>query len=606
MAAQPISRPAAPPLWVLTVSGQSGLSVGTLSPRQIPLAEGTITLGGSRACGVVLEGRQIAGQHARLQVSSDGAVLTILPHAEPAVLHGVRVQRAGLASGDSFRLGDLHLTVRRCAEAAAPPRGLPHAVMTDAADEPSAAPLALLEELLAWTLRGAPGERAAMLARFARGLGAASACLFAKPQSGNADAGGRIAYVAAWGEVGAGVPPQELASLVRQSTAAEGTVVCQRGELLAAGIGGLPGGAFGIVLCGPRLVPGAGEALRLAVRLFAHDALREQAAAARSPPPAAGLHFPPDVVVGQSRAARRLYDQLELVARSQLPVLVFGETGVGKEHVARVVHDSSRRRDRPFVTINCAAIPAELLEAELFGIGRGVATGVSERAGKFREAHGGTLFLDEIGELPLSLQAKLLRALEEKKVHPVGGQAAEIDLRIVAASNARLEDAAKSGGFRRDLYYRLAGFLVEVPPLRERSDDIPLLFESFLREVASPPPRLSPRALAALVRHRWDGNVRELRHEAVRVGGQVGAGGEVGVDDLSPAVAASAPPAAAGEAARGGRGGLLDEELARLESSLIDDAVAAAGRNLSAAARRLGISRTRLYRRLGELGRARD
>ena len=608
MAAQPISRPAAPPLWVLTVSGRSGLSVGTLSPRQIPLAEGTITLGGSRACGVVLEGRQIAGQHARLQVSGDGAVLTILPHAEPAVLHGVRVQRAGLASGDSFRLGDLHLTVRRCAEAAVPPRGLPRAVTTDmtaAADERAAPPPALLEELLGWTLRGAPGERAAMLARFARGLGAASACLFAKPQSGSADAGGRVAYVAAWGDVGAGVPPDELASLVRQSTAAEGTVVSERDELLAAGIGGLPGGAFGIVLRGPRILPNAGETLRLAVRLFAHDALREQAAAARSPRPAAGLHFPPDVVVGQSRAARRLYDQLELVARSQLPVLVFGETGVGKEHVARVVHDSSRRRDRPFVTINCAAIPAELLEAELFGIGRGVATGVSERAGKFREAHGGTLFLDEIGELPLPLQAKLLRALEEKKVHPVGGQAAEIDLRIVAASNARLEDAAKSGGFRRYLYYRLAGFLVEVPPLRERSDDIPLLFESFLREVASPPPRLSPRALAALVRHRWDGNVRELRHEAVRIGSQVGAGGEVGVDDLSPAVAASAPPEA-GEGARGGRGGLLDEELARLESSLIDDAVTAAGRNLSAAARRLGISRTRLYRRLGELGRARD
>jgi len=601
MAAQPISRPAASHPWVLTVSGQSGPSGGTSSRRQIPLGEGTITLGGSRACGVVLEGRQIAGQHARLQVSSDGAVLTVLPHAEPAVLHGVRVQRAGLASGDSFRLGDLDLTVRRCGETAAPPHGGPRAVITNAADEPAAPPPAPLEEILAWTLRGAPGERAAMLARFARGLGAASACLFA------VDAGGRIAYLAAWGEVGAGLPPEELASIARQSTATEGTVVSQRGELLAAGIGGLPGGPFGIVLRGARLVPNAGETLRLAVRLFAHDALREQAAAARSPRPAAGLHFPPDVVVGQSRAARRLYDQLELVVRSGLPVLVFGETGVGKEHVARVIHDSSRRRDRPFVTINCAAIPAELLEAELFGIGRGVATGVSERAGKFREAHGGTLFLDEIGELPLPLQAKLLRALEEKKVQPVGGQAADIDLRIVAASNARLEDAAKSGGFRRDLYYRLAGFVVEVPPLRERSDDIPLLFESFLREVASPPPRLSPRALAALVRHRWDGNVRELRHEALRVGSQVGAGGEVGVDDLSPAVAAAAPPPGeVREAARGGRGGgLLDEELARLEISLIDDALAAAGRNLSAAARRLGISRTRLYRRLGELGRAR-
>jgi transcriptional regulator with PAS, ATPase and Fis domain len=278
---------------------------------------------------------------------------------------------------------------------------------------------------------------------------------------------------------------------------------------------------------------------------------------------------------------------------------VLGETGVGKEHVAQLIHDSSRRRDRPFVTINCAAIPAELLEAELFGIGRGVATGVVERPGKFREAHGGTLLLDEVGELPLLLQAKLLRALEEKKVQPVGGQAAAVDLRIVAATNARLEEVARGGGFRLDLYYRLAGFVVEVPPLRDRAEDIPLLFDAFLREVVAPPPRLTPRALAALVRHRWPGNVRELRHEAARIAAQVGAAGVADLEDLSSAVAGAAP-AGVLDVERGT--GTLDEELARLERALIREALGAASGNLSAAARQLGVSRTRLYRRLAELG----
>jgi transcriptional regulator with PAS, ATPase and Fis domain len=293
------------------------------------------------------------------------------------------------------------------------------------------------------------------------------------------------------------------------------------------------------------------------------------------------------------------------MAQSQLPALVLGETGVGKEHVARLIHDSSARRERPFVTINCAAIPAELLESELFGIGRGVATGVSERAGKFREAHGGTLFLDEVGELPLPLQAKLLRALEEKKVQPLGGPATDVDLRIVAASNTRLDSAAERGDFRLDLYYRLAGLIVEVAPLRERAEDVPLLFEHFLREAAAPPPRLLPRALSALVRHRWEGNVRELRHEATRVAAVVGAGGAIDLEDLSPRVAASFAGEDAAAAEGAPRDASLDAELRRLERSLIGDAVAAAGGNLSEAARALGVSRTRLYRHLAASARPR-
>ncbi len=590
------TAPSTPPHpWVLTVRGRA-------SARQIPLGEGTVTLGGSRLCGVVLDSEQVAGQHARLQVSGDNAVLSILSDAPPALLHGVRVQRAGLSSGDSFRLGDLLLTLRRNRrEAAEPLPGAAHATSRPPPARDGEAPgPACLEELLSWSQRGPSSERGRLLAGLCRHLDAAAGCLF------TADGAGRLAALAAWGDPLRDLDAGELARFVRRATAAEGTAVVRSGDLQLAGIGGLPGGAFGILVRGS-LHATCGELLRLAVRLFAHEALREKANAQLSSSTlGGGLRFPPGVVVGQSPAMRRLYALLERMAQSQLPALVLGETGVGKEHVARLIHDSSPRRDRPFVTINCAAIPAELLEAELFGIGRGVATGVSERAGKFREANGGTLFLDEVGELPLPLQAKLLRALEEKKVQPLGGAAADVDLRIVAATNARLSEASRRGDFRLDLYYRIAGLIVEVAPLRERAEDVPLLFEHFLREVAAPPPRLLPRVLSALVAHPWVGNVRELRHEATRVAAVVGPGGTIDLDDLSPAVAASY--AAAGEgggATDTAAPRTLDGELARLERGMIGAALATANGNLSEAARALGVSRTRLYRHLSAAGRGR-
>jgi two-component system NtrC family response regulator len=344
----------------------------------------------------------------------------------------------------------------------------------------------------------------------------------------------------------------------------------------------------------------------VATRLFGHEYLRARSAGPRPlpPSPVKGLVFPPDIVVGRSPSMRRLYEELATVVGGNLPVLVLGETGVGKEHIARVLHDSSPRRDRPFVTINCAAIPAELLEAELFGIERGVATGVSERIGKFREAHGGTLFLDEIGELPLPLQSKLLRVLEEKKVQPVGGQAAAVDLRIVAATNVPLDEVAASGRFRLDLFHRLAGFVVSVPPLRERVEDVPLLFDHFLRASRGYGGRLAPPALAALVRHRWTGNVRELRHEAARIAARAGNTTEIGLADLSPSVAASfagSSTAPAGEAVDAGPR-TLDEELARIERALLATALRDTAGNVSHAAQRLGISRARLRRRARELG----
>lgn len=233
-----------------------------------------------------------------------------------------------------------------------------------------------------------------------------------------------------------------------------------------------------------------------------------------------GLVVPPDYVYGRSEAMRRIYELMQTLAQGDLPVLIIGETGVGKEYLANILHDSSPRRRGPFVAINCAAIPSELLEAELFGIGEGVATGVSARKGRFQLAGGGTLFLDEIGDMSADLQAKLLRALQEKEVHPVGKAPVRVDVRVLGATNQELSDRIHDGSFRADLYYRLAGYVLEIPPLRDRKEDIPPLVEHFLRACAAELRRsirgLTVRALRLLTEYPWPGNVRELANEVRR------------------------------------------------------------------------------------------
>ena len=194
------------------------------------------------------------------------------------------------------------------------------------------------------------------------------------------------------------------------------------------------------------------------------------------------LYFSPRHVVGRSTAMAEVYGQLRQLLRGDIPVLITGETGVGKEHVAETLYASSARREGPFVAVNCAAIPSELLEAELFGIESGVATGVTARKGKFQLARGGFLFLDEIGDMSLELQAKLLRALQQLEIHPLGARAPEpIDVRIITATNTDLQALINANKFRRDLYYRVAGFTVRVPPLRARRGDIPAFVEHFMR-----------------------------------------------------------------------------------------------------------------------------
>jgi DNA-binding NtrC family response regulator len=220
----------------------------------------------------------------------------------------------------------------------------------------------------------------------------------------------------------------------------------------------------------------------------------------------------------------RMHDVFELishVAQTISTVLIFGETGTGKELVARAVHEASPRRGNPFVPVNCAALPESLLESELFGHEKGAFTSaVGQRKGRFEMAHGGTIFLDEIGEVPLSMQAKLLRVLQERRFERVGGsQTVEVDVRVIAATNRDLLKLAKDGKFREDLYYRLNVVKIDLPPLIERPEDIPLLAAHFTQKFSrpgAPPKAISPEAMELLLQHRWPGNIRELENAIER------------------------------------------------------------------------------------------
>ncbi len=302
--------------------------------------------------------------------------------------------------------------------------------------------------------------------------------------------------------------------------------------------------------------------------------------------------------VGDSPAARRVLDLVSRVAASRISVLLTGESGTGKELVARMIHARSERAEKPFVAINCAALPETLLESELFGIERGVATGVEARPGRFETAQGGTLFLDEIGDMPQALQAKLLRVLQEREIERVGGRRRmPIDVRVLAATHARLRDRIARGEFREDLYYRLRVVEIELPPLRERREDIPRLVRYFLERFAAREgkdvPTLERDAYAALLAHDFPGNIRELEN-LLEGAAALSQGGAIGREDLQwlprPGLRLAEPPAPSAE-----DGEIAD--LRELEDRHIQRVLRMAGGNKSRAARLLGISRRTLYRK---------
>jgi transcriptional regulator with PAS, ATPase and Fis domain len=305
-------------------------------------------------------------------------------------------------------------------------------------------------------------------------------------------------------------------------------------------------------------------------------------------------------ILTQSPLLETVIRSAQIVARTDVTVLLTGETGTGKDLLARALHEASPRAGGPFVAINCAALPESLVESELFGHKRGSFTGALEdRPGHVRSAHGGTLFLDEVGELPLAAQAKLLRFLESGECMPVGdSRVVKVDVRVIAATHQDLAALVREGRFREDLYYRLQVVPLELPALRERSGDIDMLLNRFLLHFAGehgvPMPQLSQEARALLRRHRWPGNVRELRNLAERLV-VLFHGRAVEVDNLPREITQ-----AAGKAAMGGNGFLLPEEgvdLEWLESEMIRQALERSRGNKSRAARLLGITRdTLLYR----------
>jgi len=336
------------------------------------------------------------------------------------------------------------------------------------------------------------------------------------------------------------------------------------------------------------------ETLARALRREADTPERHQTAAA---PPAAREPVDGTELVSGSEAMRQVFKRIGLAADSDATVLVLGETGTGKELVARALHRNSGRAAGPFVAVNCAAIPAELMESELFGHVKGAFTGaVHERIGRFREADGGTLFLDEIGDMPLSTQAKILRVLQEREINPVGASRVQpVNVRIVAATHLDLPAAVKAGRFREDLWYRLQVVPLWLPPLRERLGDVLLLAEHFLRLLGGDSPkRLSAAAARLLLAHPWPGNVRELRNAMERAA-ILSHGSVIQVEHIGLQTAAAPAPGLDID-----WDGPMAQAVARVEREMIVRALAATAGNRAEAARRLSLSRQQLYRKLAE------
>ena len=311
-------------------------------------------------------------------------------------------------------------------------------------------------------------------------------------------------------------------------------------------------------------------------------------------------------LIGSSPAMKQLFAQIDRVAASETRVCILGETGTGKELVARAIHEKSSRREAAFITLNCAAVPAELIESELFGHEKGAFTGAGARhIGKFEQADGGTLFLDEIGDMPLSMQAKLLRALEESEVERVGGdKPAKVDVRVLVATHRDLEDLVKQNSFRRDLFHRVYVFPLVLPPLRERLEDFPELIRHFAGQVAAQngwkQKTFVDDAIAALQRYSWPGNLRELRNIVERLV-LLATGDTVTLEDVHlvlPSADGAPNPASAASAGSG----TLAERTEAFEKEVLLAEIRRHNFHMTNVARALGLERSHLYKKCQQLG----
>jgi DNA-binding NtrC family response regulator len=316
-------------------------------------------------------------------------------------------------------------------------------------------------------------------------------------------------------------------------------------------------------------------------------------------------------LIGSGAAMSRLLAQIERVAASETRVCILGETGTGKELVARAIHEQSARRENAFVTLNCAAVPAELIESELFGHEKGAFTGAAAKhAGKFEQADGGTLFLDEIGDMPLAMQAKLLRVLEEGEVERVGGdKPIRVNVRVLVATHRNLEELVKQNGFRRDLFHRVYVFPLALPPLRERLEDFPDLVRHFARQVAAQngwkEKPFAEDAIAELRRYGWPGNVRELRNVVERLVLLAGEGAVSGADVrmILPSTGGSSTQGLIGTGSSSAAfSGTLAERTEAFEKEVLLAEIRRHNFHMTNVARALGLERSHLYKKCQQLG----
>ena len=554
------------PLYVLKILSDDGSLV-----RRFPLTLGEHVVGSGAGVEIPVETAGISRRHASIRVLADGGVvLTDLGSRNGTWVGGRQIQETVVAQFAVLAFGPVQAVLQPAD--ASRERILLEPPQTDAAparhlerSTRSYDPLDRLSESLEEELpalaagHSSPAETASSLAH--RWLEALSL--------------GRVEILRGEAIVAAasnpGLFPKPIDSLEVQGS--EGWTL----KIRASSINELQ-----------RLTP----LLRMTLEMLAARTRRSKPAPVNAEP------VPPPPGLGTEMS--RIYRSAGKVARGDVPVLILGESGSGKEVLARWVHTRSRRASGPFLAVNCAALPRELLEAELFGIERGVATGVEARPGLRERASGGTIFLDEIGDMAPETQAKVLRVLEGTSVYRVGGRTpVEVNVRFVAATNRDLETLVEEGGFRRDLFHRLAAFEVKLPPLRARREEIPSLAARFfhreLERNGISSPGISRPALGALVRHPWPGNVRELQNEIAKATLLLEQGEPLGLQHLSDRVRG---------AASGNRTPLLtlEETVRQAEREAFSVALSAAGGDAGCAMELLGVSRTTWYRKVKELG----
>ena len=593
--------PAAPARFLLrgTVGG---------AERTFLVKTGGNRIGSARDADIRLPSRGVSRHHALIRARPDGCTLEDLASKNGVRVNGRTVTRSELATGDEVRIAGVTLTLLRTdrsdAELAIELPGAERDATTFSTgptpglsvDDES---VRVLDGVVRRLTSSPEADVDGALTLLVGALGAEGACLVEWPADEPA------AVVAAAGKI---ERAPSLARLWHRASRGPDRMLryLETTELLGALARKAGGVTLGLLAFGDGSWSGRVSAAMLGVLLRLFDRLRPRSLEplAESPAPVRDeLRLPPGIVRGTSPAMAAVYRELSALCRGDLPVLIVGETGVGKEHLARTLHASSPRRRQPFAAINCSAIPADLLEAELFGIGRGIATGVEARRGRFLDADGGVLFLDEVGEMPLELQPKLLRALEERMITPVGLRPVAIDVRIVAATNADLEEKMAAGRFRPDLFYRLAGYTLKVPPLRRREEDLPALIGHFVRRDSQDGDRrvrgVTVKALRRLVGYPWPGNVRELQHIVRHLVCLCPDGQAIDASQVAEALDRSPAPLltdlSSGTVS-------LEKRLRAVERQLIRQALVETRGNQSQAARLLEISRNGLAKRLKRLG----